>query len=153
MSSSSSQAAKENESDQATLLLLQKLEAIEQELKDVKASTQRMDNHIDFVHRCYVAFRFPLEVGRIITSRLAPLLGIQDSRDPISSHRNAPLLLDSVPSESQGGDDEYRTLVSKVEASALPLLSKDDLVRCERHGEETGDAEEEAGEKNEKNIS
>lgn len=144
-----SENCQENDTLARALELLERQEELlknmERELKAVRESTERMDDHIDFVHRCYVAFRFPLEVGRIITSRfLAPIMGIRDSKDSIAPSRDAPLLLDSVPPESEGGDEEYRTLVSRVEASALPLLSKEDLKRCEKHNE--------APEKNEKNI-
>ena len=76
-----------------------------------------MDNHIDFVNQCYVAFRFPLEVGRTIMNRAAPLLGIED----VSHQRKA------ITNGSETSD--YEEVIQTLENKSLPLLPRDQLPR------------------------
>lgn len=95
--------------------ILTRLEEMETRLKEIESSSRRMDNHIDFVNQCYIAFRFPLEVGRTIVTRVAPIFGIEDARQ-------RPLL-------PYGETKRYDKIIRQLEASALPYLPEDQLPR------------------------
>lgn len=100
----------------AAAKIMEKLESIERRLGDIENSTSRMDSHIDFVNQCYIAFRFPLEVGRTIMTRAAPLLGIEDV-----SHQRA--ITDGSPTS------DYDEVIQDLEKKSLPLLPRDQLPR------------------------